>query len=86
MEKKKEKEGIFTQLNPKNLQREIDEYGYSFSIGKYMVFIAAAISSAIICGLIFSLKWYFVLLPAIVGILSLPSLILRLYGADIVLL
>ena len=79
MEKKKEKEGIFTQLNPKNLQREIDEYGYSFSIGKYMVFIAAAISSAIICGLIFSLKWYFVLLPAIVGILSLPSLILSGY-------
>lgn len=79
MEKKKRTEGIFTQLNPKNLQKEIDEYGYSFSIGKYMVFILAAISSAIICGLIFSLKWYFVLLPAIAGILSLPSLILSGY-------
>lgn len=79
MENKKGKEGILTLLNPKNLQKEIDEYGYSFSMGKYMVFIVAAIAASVVCGLIFSLKWYFVLLPAIVGILSLPSLILSGY-------
>ncbi len=79
MEKKKGKEGIFTLLNPKNLQKEIDEYGYNFSIGKYLVFIAAALAASVVCGLVFSLKWYFIILTAAAGILCLPSLILSGY-------
>lgn len=79
MEKKKGKEGIFTLLNPKNLQKEIDEYGYNFSIGKYLVFIAAALAASVVCGLVFSLRWYFVILVATAGILCLPSLILSGY-------
>lgn len=79
MEKKNGREGIPTLLNPKNLQKEIDEYGYSFSMGKYMAFTVAAIAAAIICGLAFSLKWYFVLVPATAGILSMPSIILSGY-------
>lgn len=79
MEKKTEKEGIFTLLNPKNLQKEIDEYGYNFSIGRYLAFIVAAVAIAAGCGLAFSLKWYFAMLTAIAGILCLPSLILSGY-------
>lgn len=79
MESKKEKTGIFVMLNPKNLQKEIDEYGYNFSIGKYVTFITAAISGSVICGLIFSLKWYFIIAIAIAGILCIPSLILSGY-------
>lgn len=79
MEKKTEKEGIFTLLNPKNLQKEIDEYGYNFSIGRYLAFIVAAVAIAAGCGLVFSLKWYFAMLTAIAGILCLPSLILSGY-------
>lgn len=79
MEKKKRKEGIFTLLNPKNLQKEIDEYGYNFSIGKYLVFIVAALAASVVCGLVFSLKWYFIILIAVAGILCLPSLILSGY-------
>ena len=79
MEKKKGKEGIFTLLNPKNLQKEMDEYGYNFSIGKYLVFIAAALAASVVCGLVFSLKWYFIILTAAAGILCLPSLILSGY-------
>lgn len=66
-------------LNPKNLQKEIDEYGYSFSQGKYLIFITAAIAGAVICGLIFSLKWYFILAIALSGIFCIPSLILSGY-------
>lgn len=79
MGQKEEKVSIFVMLNPKNLQKEIDEFGYSFSIGRYLVFIMAAIAGAVICGLMFSLKWYFVILTSIAGILCLPSLILSGY-------
>lgn len=76
---KKEKVSIFVMLNPKNLQKEIDEYGYSFSIGKYMVFVVAAIAASVICGLMFSLKWYFIAAVSVAGILCIPSLILSGY-------
>lgn len=76
---RKDKDGILAMLNPKNLQKVIDEYGYSFSIGKYAVFIAAVITGAVICGLLFSLKWYYIALIAGTGILCLPSLILDGY-------
>lgn len=79
MKGKKERVSIFVMLNPKNLQKEIDEYGYSFSQGKYLILIIAAIAGAVICGLIFSLKWYFIVAIALSGILCIPSLILSGY-------
>lgn len=76
---KKGKASIFTMLEPKNLQKQIDEYGYSFSIGKYAASITAAVGGAIMCGIIFSLRWYYIAGIAIAGILCLPSLILGGY-------
>lgn len=72
----KERAGL---LNPKNLQKEIDEYGYSFSQGKYMALIAGAIAGAVFCGIAFSLKWYFIVAIAVCGILCIPSLLLSGY-------
>lgn len=72
----KERAGL---LNPKNLQKEIDEYGYSFSQGKYMAFIAAAIAGAVLCGIAFSLDWQFIAVIALSGILCIPSLLLSGY-------
>lgn len=79
MKRKKERIGILVMLNPKNLQKEIDEYGYSFSQGKYLVFITAAIAGAVVCGLVFSLKWYFIMAIAASGIICIPSLVLSGY-------
>lgn len=76
---KKERVSIVVMLNPKNLQKEIDEYGYSFSQGKYLVLIIAAIAGAVICGLMFSLKWYFMTAIALSCIFCIPSLILSGY-------
>ena len=50
----------FKLFHPANLQREIDCYGYSFSMGKYGVFLLLAVASAIGCGMLSSV------LPAVV--------------------
>ncbi len=73
---KKEKFGLFY---PGNLQRKIDSYGYSFSMGKYGAFLAAAVMVAIGCGMLFSLRWYLILPVVVACAVSLPFLILDGY-------
>lgn len=81
MKKKAEKKKpeLLVLIDPRNLRREIDSYGYSFSMGKYLLFIAAVIMGAVICGLLFSLRWYYIVVVAVTGILCLPSFILTGY-------
>lgn len=80
-ERKKQcgKNGITYVFHPEDLQKQIDEYGYSFSMGKYVLFILTAIAGAVGCGILFSLRWYFVMLIAVVCIGNLPFLILDGY-------
>ena len=63
MKKKEQTEGRkrvgkFELFHPTNLQRQIDSYGYSFSMGKYSVILMAAVAGAIGCGVLFCLHWY----------------------------
>ena len=69
----------FKLFHPANLQREIDCYGYSFSMGKYGVFLLLAVASAIGCGMLFCLRWYFMILVMLVCVMTLPFLILDGY-------
>ena len=50
------KKSRFELFYPGNLQKEIDSYGYSFSMGKYSLFLAMAAGTAIGCGLLFCLQ------------------------------
>ncbi|MEY8391761.1 hypothetical protein D3Z36_14040 [Lachnospiraceae bacterium] len=69
----------FELFHPGNLQRKIDSYGYSFSIGRYGVFLFIAAAAAIGCGLLFCLRWYFICLVALACMAVLPFLILDGY-------
>ena len=54
--KNKGRGGKFEFFHPGNLQRQIDSYGYSFSMGKYCAFLLASVACAVGCGLLFSLR------------------------------
>lgn len=69
----------FGLFHPGNLQRQIDSYGYSFSMGKYGVFLLAAVVGAVGCGFLFSLHWYLIIPVAAACAISLPFLILDGY-------
>ncbi len=69
----------FELFHPGNLQREIDSYGYSFSMGKYSVFIFVTVAGAIGCSALFSLRWYLMVLIVMACTAVLPFLILDGY-------
>ncbi len=71
--------GIGYLFHPGDLQKQIDSFGYSFSMGKYVLFLLAAIAGAVGCGTLFSLRWYYVALLAAACAFSLPFLILDGY-------
>ena len=57
MKKKEQTEGRkrvgkFELFHPANLQRQIDSYGYSFSMGRYCVFLSVSVTCAVGCGLL----------------------------------
>lgn len=69
----------FELFLPGNLQRKIDSYGYSFSMGKYSLYLLLAVTGAIGCGMLFCLKWYLIFLVVCVCVMALPFLILDGY-------
>lgn len=69
----------FEMFHPGNLQKKIDSYGYSFSMGKYSVYLFLAVSGAIGCGMLFCLRWYLIFLVACACVMALPFLILDGY-------
>ncbi|MCI8483445.1 MAG: hypothetical protein HFH41_03785 [Lachnospiraceae bacterium] len=71
--------GIFYLFHPSDLQRQINSYGYSFSMGRYVIFLLTAIGGAVGCGILFSLHWYFVVIIALVCLGNLPFLVLDGY-------
>ena len=77
--KKKGAGVLFYLFHPGDLQKQIDSFGYSFSMGKYILFILSAIAGAAGCGTLFSLRWYYVVLLAAACVWSLPFLILDGY-------
>lgn len=71
--------GKIELFHPANLQRKIDSYGYSFSMGKYGVFLLVAVAGAAGCGMLFGLHWYLILPVAVACAATLPFLILDGY-------
>lgn len=73
------KNGVSYLFHPEDLQKQIDSYGYSFSMGKYSLFLFTALAAAVGCGMLFSLHWYWVALLAITCLANLPFLVLDGY-------
>lgn len=76
---KKGKERLVDILNPSNLQKKIDSYGYNFTIGKYLSSVLLSIAATLVFGWLFSLKWECMVVLAIVITMMLPSIILTGY-------
>ncbi len=72
----KEKFGLF---RPGNLQKQIDSYGYNFSMGRYCVFLSVSAAGAIGCGMLFGLHWYLIIPVVFACMMALPFLILDGY-------
>lgn len=78
-ERKKKQNRLRDILNPANLQKKIDSYGYDFTMGKYLVTVLLSVVAAIVFGLLYSLEWKFIAIIAIAIILMLPNIIMSGY-------
>lgn len=76
---KGQKEKIWWLLNPRHLQQRIDEYGYYFSMGNYLFSLGISLAGVLVCGILFSLHWYFMAAVILVWIMFLPGMILDGY-------
>ncbi len=71
--------GFSYLFHPADLQKQIDSYGYHFSMGRYVLFVLTAAAGITGCGMLFSLRWYFVVVTGLVCVGILPFLILDGY-------
>ena len=71
--------GISLLFRPADLQKQIDSYGYHFSMVRYVLFVLTAVAGTVGCGMMFSLHWYFMVLTGAVCAATLPFLILDGY-------
>lgn len=75
----KDKVHLLELLNPMNLRKKIDSYGYEFSMGKYMVLLGVVCTIVLTLGMLFSLKWQMTAIIIIFFLLQLPGIILDAY-------
>ncbi|MEG0963132.1 MAG: hypothetical protein RR139_10860 [Lachnospiraceae bacterium] len=78
-QEKRKQAHMVSFMNPGNLQKQIDSYGYHFSMGKYMISVMGSVLGAGVCGVLFSLKWYWIMVVAVVMAFCLPGLVLDGY-------
>ncbi len=71
--------GKFELFHPGNLQKQIDSYGYNFSMGRYCAFLFVSAAGAIGCGMLFCLHWYLIVPVVFACVMALPFLILDGY-------
>ncbi len=76
---KRRSKGKFGLFHPGNLQKQIDSYGYNFSMGRYCVFLSVSAAGAIGCGMLFGLHWYLIIPVVFACMMALPFLILDGY-------
>lgn len=79
MKKRRKKEKIWWLLNPKQLQQQIDEYGYYFSMGNYVLSLVISLAGIFVCGMVFSLRWYLTVAVVVLWMILLPGMILDGY-------
>lgn len=70
---------ILKMLNPRNLKKEIDLYGYHFSWKTYVMAILATVLGAIILGKLLYLEYQYIAVIAAFSIMCIPFFIYYLY-------
>lgn len=73
------KKGIFRLLNPKNLQREVNVYGYSFSWKNQILALICALAGMAALSILFKLNYAPMIIVLLITIILLPALILDTY-------
>lgn len=79
MEKKRKMWRGVALLNPKNLAREVNVYGYHFSWRAHSAWIFGALLGCVMLGVLFQLKWFYILIVSVAVAFALPILILDMY-------
>ena len=77
--KVKDRPPLSKLMNPKNLQTEVNRYGYNFSAKKFYLSVLAAFGVALGTGFLFKLSIPFILFIFIVCVLCVPSILLTSY-------
>ena len=77
--RRKEKVKLLELLNPVNLRKQIDSYGYDFVMGKYMALMAVASAAVFALGMLFSLRWQCTTIVIVCFLLLLPGIVLDAY-------
>ena len=79
IKEERREEKIWWLLNPKQLQHQIDEYGYYFSMGNYVLSLVISQAGIFVCGMVFSLRWYLTAAVVVFWMILLPGMILDGY-------
>lgn len=77
--KQKKRKSIFRLLNPKNLQREVNIYGYSFSWKNQVLALICALAGMAALSILFKLSYVPMVIVLATTVILLPALILDTY-------
>lgn len=77
--RKRKKKSILRLLNPKNLQREVNIYGYSFSWKNQILILISALAGMAALSILFKLSYISTIIVLSMTIIILPALILDTY-------
>lgn len=70
---------ILKMLNPRNLQKELDLYGYHFSWKTYIMALLATVLGAIVLGKLLYLEYQYIIVIAAFSMICIPIFIYYLY-------
>lgn len=73
--KSKDSPSLGQLINPRNLQREVEKYGYKFNANAFYLSLFATMGVAIGVGFLFQLDWYFIAVLIIASAICVPSII-----------
>lgn len=77
--RKSKKQGMFMYLNPKNLVKEVNRYGYHFSLMGFWKFYILAFIAVILVSLLYGLQLPYVLVIVLFSLFISPFIILNTY-------
>lgn len=77
--KVKQRPEFLKYLNPRNVNTEVDRYGYSFTFSGYLRYLLCVYGGIIGGAWLFGLSWQYVVVVAVVSALFLPGVFLLTY-------
>ena len=78
-ENKKKKPGMFTYLNPNNVVKEINRYGYQFTLAGFWKFYGLSVLAIILIAIIYKLQLPYLITVIVFTFLISPKMILTTY-------